>query len=91
MIPRIALSEEAQGQGLHSAGATETDGIVTVEEHTVEGGLGGAVAEDLLEAGVIPRFFLRVGVRGFSSIVGSQQYLRKVYSLDAQSIARAVA
>ena len=74
------------------AAATETDGIVTVEEHTVEGGLGGAVAENLLEAGVIPRFFLRVGLRGgFSSIVGSQQYLRKVYSLDAQSIARAVA
>jgi transketolase len=74
------------------AAAVETGGIVTIEEHSVEGGLGGAVAENLLEAGVIPRFFIRVGLRGgFSSIVGSQQYLRKVYSLDAASIAQTVA
>lgn len=71
--------------------AAETRGIVAVEEHTVEGGLGGAIAENLLEAGAIPRFFLRIGLRaGFSSVVGSQQYLRQVYSLDAPSIAHAV-
>lgn len=75
-----------------SAAALETGGIVTIEEHSVEGGLGGAVAENLLEAGVIPRFFFRIGLRGgFTSIVGSQQYLRKVYSLDAASIAAVVA
>jgi transketolase len=73
------------------AAALETGGIVTIEEHSVEGGLGGAVAENLLEGGVIPRFFFRLGLRGFSSIVGSQQYLRKVYSLDAASIAAVVA
>ena len=74
------------------AAALETGGIVTIEEHSVEGGLGGAVAENLLEAGAIPRFFFRVGLRGgFTSIVGSQQYLRKVYSLDAASIAAVVA
>ena len=72
--------------------AAETSGLVTIEEHTVEGGLGGAVAENLFEAGVTPGFFLRVGLRcGFSSIVGSQQYLRKAYSLDASAIAQAVA
>lgn len=74
-----------------SAAARETGGLVTIEEHTVEGGLGGAVAEALLESGAIPRFFLRIGLRaGFSSVVGSQQYLRTVYSLDAAAIARAV-
>jgi transketolase len=73
------------------AAAVETGGIVTIEEHSVEGGLGGAVAENLLEAGVIPRFFFRIGLRGgFTSIVGSQQYLRKAYSLDAASIAKVV-
>ncbi len=73
------------------AAAQETGGIVTIEEHSVEGGLGGAVAENLLEAGVIPRLFFRVGLRGgFTSIVGSQQYLRKVYSLDAASIATVI-
>lgn len=73
------------------AASVETGGIVSIEEHTVEGGLGGAVAENLLEAGVIPRFFFRIGLRGgFASLVGSQQYLRKLYSLDRDSIARTV-
>lgn len=61
--------------------------IVTVEEHTVDGGLGSAVAEALLDNGVLPSAFLRIGLEaGFSSIVGSQQYLRKRYGLDAESI-----
>lgn len=74
-----------------SLAAMETGGIVTVEEHMVEGGLGGAVAEWLLEAGATPGFFVRLGLQScFSSIVGSQKYLRKVYGLDADSIAAAV-
>lgn len=71
--------------------ATETGGIVTVEEHSVHGGLGGAVAESLLESGVVPRAFHRIGLRsGFSSIVGSQDYLRAAYGMDAPSIVEAV-
>ena len=71
--------------------ARQTGGIVTVEEHTVEGGLGGAVAEAILEAGGRPGFFARIGLRsGFSSIVGSQQFLRSAYGLDAESIVKAV-
>jgi transketolase len=71
--------------------ARETGGIVTVEEHMVEGGLGGAVAERLLEVGDVPKVFHRIGLRdGFSSVVGSQNYLRKVYGLDAEAIVRAV-
>lgn len=74
-----------------AAAARETGGVVTVEEHTVDGGLGGAVAESLLEAGAVPEFFLRFGLQScFSSEVGSQTYLRKFYGLDAQSIARTV-
>jgi transketolase len=70
----------------------ETGGIVTVEEHTIDGGLGSIVAETCLEAGVIPQFFRRIGLRaGFSSIVGGQEYLRHVYGMDAASIAKAVA
>jgi transketolase len=73
------------------AAATETGGIVTIEEHTVEGGLGGAVAENLLEAGALPGFFLRIGLRsGFSSVIGSQQYLRHVHGLDATAVAQSV-
>jgi transketolase len=73
------------------AAASETGGIVSIEEHAVDGGLGGAIAETLMEAGVFPPFFVRMGLRNtFSSVVGSQQYLRQVYSLDASAIARTV-
>jgi transketolase len=69
----------------------QTAGIVTIEEHSVDGGLGGAVAEALLERDAVPGFFHRVGLRGgFSSVVGSQDYLRSVYGMDAASIAAAV-
>ncbi len=72
--------------------ARETGGLITVEEHTLHGGLGGAVAELLMDSGVTPRRWLRIGLAaGFSSIVGSQEYLRRCYGLDAQSIARRVA
>jgi transketolase len=71
--------------------ARETGAVITVEEHSVHGGLGGAVAENLLEAGVVPRAFHRVGLRhGFSSIVGSQDYLRTRYGLDAPAIIETV-
>jgi transketolase len=73
------------------AAARETGALVTIEEHTISGGLGGAAAEALMEAGVFPRSFVRMGLRNtFSSVIGTQQYLRKVYSLDADAIARTV-
>mgnify|MGYP000969131168 CR=1 FL=1 len=73
------------------AAARETRGIITIEEHAVDGGMGGAIAETLMEGGVYPGFFYRVGLRNtFSSVVGSQQYLRKTYSIDAPAIAQAV-
>lgn len=71
--------------------ATETAGIVTIEENTIDGGLGGCVAEILLEAGCAPGFFHRIGLPGcFSSEVGSQAYLRRFYGLDHTAIASAV-
>jgi len=71
--------------------ARETGGLVTVEENVVEGGLGGAVAEACLENGVAPKKFYRIGMRkGFSAIVGTQEYLRKVYEMDAPAIAKKV-
>lgn len=74
-----------------AAAAAETGGIISIEEHAVDGGLGGAIAEALMEAGAFPRFLLRMGLRDtFSSAVGSQQHLRAVYSLDVAAIARTV-
>jgi len=74
-----------------AAAARETGGIISIEEHAVDGGLGGAIAESLMEAGALPGFFARVGLRNtFSSVIGSQNYLRKVYSLDCAAILRTV-
>ena len=68
--------------------ATETNALITVEEHTVNGGLGSAVLEVLADHEQFTRV-LRIGLEGgFSSIVGSQQYLRQQYKLDAASIAQ---
>ena len=70
------------------AAATETNALITVEEHIVNGGLGSAVLEVLADHEQFTRV-LRIGLEsGFSSIVGSQQYLRQLYKLDAASIAQ---
>ncbi|MBF0613208.1 MAG: transketolase [Magnetococcales bacterium] len=67
--------------------AVETGGIVTVEEHTVDGGLGGVVAETCLENGCIPKKFARMGLKNtFAAVVGSQEYLRQRYELDSAAI-----
>lgn len=69
--------------------AMETGGVITVEEHTVLGGLGAATAEAFLEEGVIPQIFYRIGLRDcFSTLVGSQNYLREKYGMDVQSIVK---
>ena len=67
--------------------ASETGGIVTIEEHVVDGGLGGAVAEVCMEAEIFPRAFHRIGLRGgFADVVGSQEYLRERYDMSSATI-----
>ena len=67
--------------------ATNTGGIVTVEEHNKDGGLGSAISEVCMDFGAIPKKFLRIGLDDvYPSIVGSQQYLRSRYEMDSESI-----
>ncbi len=71
--------------------AKETKGIITIEEHSIIGGLGGSVAEVCLENSNRPEIFRRIGLRDtFSSVVGSQQYLRKKYQMDSEAIVNCV-
>jgi len=73
------------------AAARETFAIFTIEEHSIVGGLGGAVAEVLAESGGALPKFKRIGISGgFSSEVGTQSYLRTRYGLDADGIVRTV-
>jgi transketolase len=61
--------------------------VVVLEEHVVNGGLAGLVAETMMEQGVGDRPFLRFGLRGgFASKVGSQDFLRGEYGLSADAV-----
>jgi transketolase len=65
----------------------DTGGLIKIQEHGVYGGLGGLVAETCPAAGVISKAFHRVGLRaGFSTIVGSQEYLWSRYRTDAEVV-----
>lgn len=73
------------------AAARATGVVVTLEEHTVIGGLGSAVGEALLDAGAAPRGFRRMGVRDlYPTVVGDQRYLRREYGLDSVALAATV-
>ncbi len=73
------------------AAARETGGIITIEEHNIIGGLGSAVAETCLDAGVTPGFFRRLGLQDeYPSVVGDQNYLRAKYGMDAYGIVAAL-
>lgn len=72
---------------VRAAGAAKA--VVVVEEHTVVGGLGGAIAEACMSAGTAPGRFLRIGLDDiYPTVVGDQRYLRQAYGLDAEAIAR---
>ena len=64
--------------------ATETGGIITVEEHTVFGGLGGAVAEVVVTNHPVPMRIL--GVPGVFAPTGSASWLLQYFRLTAQGI-----
>lgn len=62
--------------------------IVTIEEHTCIGGLGGAVAEVVAEMPGIKAQLTRFGLPNcYTSRVGDQEYLRKNYGLSSSHIA----
>ncbi|HEY8729412.1 MAG TPA: transketolase C-terminal domain-containing protein [Acidothermaceae bacterium] len=69
------------------AAATETAGIVTVEEATIYGGLGGAVAEFVVQNRPVPVRIL--GVPGVFAPTGSTEFLLEHFGLTAERIADA--
>jgi transketolase len=66
------------------AAATETGAIVTAEEHTIFGGLGGAVAEVVVTTHPVPMRIL--GVPGVFAPTGSASWLLEHFGLTAQGI-----
>lgn len=71
--------------------ARETSGIITLEEHSVTGGLGSAVAETLAEFDGARVPFRRLGLPPvFTSQVGSHDYLKGVYLLSVEEILKSL-
>lgn len=63
--------------------------VVTVEDGTIYGGLGGAVAETLLENQICPQHFLRLGLKTFGT-AGTLPELLHFFKLDAEGITEQV-
>jgi transketolase len=78
-IDRAAIIQAAQ----------ETGAILTVEEHTIFGGLGSAVAEVIAEAGLAIRF-KRHGILDTFTTAAPYNDLLGFYDLDAKGIAKTV-
>ena len=64
--------------------------LLTVEEHSVTGGFGSAVCEVIAESGSGCRVH-RIGLQDcFTTVVGNQAYLRRIYGMDGDVIATRV-
>ena len=73
------------------AAAAETRLVVTLEEHSIVGGLGSAVAEVLAETTDVRVRFKRLGLPpAFSPHIGAQDYLLECHGLTPEAIAGTV-
>ena len=71
--------------------AKKTGLIISVEDHQITGGLGGAIAEVLCESGKsIPCTLKRHGIRNMFCESGEPLELLKKYGLDSEGIAEFV-
>ena len=69
--------------------ASVRHGVITLENHLVNGGIGSMVAEALAEAGLARRL-IRLGLQDSYAHGGSRAYLMRHYGMDALSLVRAV-
>lgn len=64
-------------------------GVVTLENHVTEGGIGSLVAETMADAGAGKRL-IRLGLRDTYAHGGSRGYLMRYYGLDALALVRGI-
>jgi transketolase len=69
--------------------AKETRALITVEEHSVHGGLGEACASLLLQSGLRTHFTI-VGFPDEHTVTGSQQEIFQHYGIDGPGLAKTV-
>ena len=82
-VPRVKPMDE---EGIKALSRTSKL-LVTMEEHQIQGGLGGAVAEVLSEMPEEHAYLYRAGLNNqFSDTTGSQEYLRRIYNISADTL-----
>jgi transketolase len=64
-------------------------GIITMENHTVIGGLGSEIAELMAEKGIGKKLY-RIGLQDTYAHGGSRPYLMRYYGLDALALVKMV-
>lgn len=80
------LDQEAIRRAVDDVGV-----IITLEEHSIIGGLGGAVAEALVDGDLRPRLVRRLGLPdAFGHRIGSRDYLLEAAGLSPAQVAAAV-
>ena len=68
--------------------ATETKNLITVEDHSVIGGLGGAVEEVLCNK--YPKKLVKMGIKDSFGESGKAEELMHKYEIDAEAIIKKV-
>ena len=62
-------------------------GVITIEENNLMGGLGSAISEICVDNKIYPKSFKRMGLKDiYSSVVGSQEFLRDFYNLGEEDL-----
>ncbi len=69
--------------------ASVKHGVVVLENHITEGGIGSLVAETMADAGIGKRL-VRLGLKDTYAHGGSRPYLMRYYGLDALALVRGV-
>ncbi len=85
-VAHFATVKPLDGEMIERLAGTH-DALITVEEHQVAGGFGGAVAEYLSEHK--PKRVIRLGIRDEFGQSGEPEELLKHYGLDSVAIVEA--
>jgi len=85
----ISTLKPFEDRSVLDAIAESKHGVITMENHTIVGGLGSIIAEKMAESG-IARKLVRIGLRDTFSHGASKQYLLKEHKMDALSLIKEI-
>jgi transketolase len=85
----ISTLKPFEDQSVLDAIAKSRYGVITMENHTIIGGLGTIIAEKIAEAGMKKKL-VRIGLRDTYAHGASKQFLMKTYGMDAFALIKEV-